>query len=85
MRNKVLCKIVTEEDKKKIRQQIEACQPLLRLIYQCCVEDYEKTDKVEDEDFDNPSWALKQAYKVGLKKGLTKLMDYVIINIKQEK
>jgi len=84
MRNRVLCK-VTGEDKEKIQQQIEGCQPLLRLIYQCCLEDYEKMEKVEDEDFDNPSWALKQAYKVGLKKGLTKLLDYVIINIKREK
>ena len=60
MRNKVLCK-VTDKDKKKIQQQIEVCQPLLQLIYQCCLEDYDKIEKVEDEDFDNPSWALKQA------------------------
>ena len=84
MRNRVLCK-VTGEEKEKIKQQIEGCQPLLRLIHQCCLEDFEKMEKGEDEDFDNPSWALKQAYKVGLKKGLTKLLDYVIINVKQEK
>lgn len=85
MRNKVLCKVTSEEDKQKIKQQIEACQPLLRLIYECCLDDYEKAEKVNDEDFKNPNWAYEQAYKIGLKKGLTKLLDYVIINLNKEK
>lgn len=85
MRNKVLCKVTSEKDKQKIKQQIEACQPLLRLIYECCLDDYEKADKVNDEDFKNPNWAYEQAYKIGLKKGLTKLLDYVIINLNKEK
>ncbi len=85
MRNKVLCKVTSEEDKQKIKQQIEACQPLLRLIYECCLDDYEKADKVNDEDFKNPNWPYEQAYKIGLKKGLTKLLDYVIINLNKEK
>lgn len=42
-------------------------------------EDFEKADTINDEDFDNPAWAVKQAYKVGLKKGLTKLREYGII------
>ena len=85
MRNKVLCKVTSEEDKQKIKQQIESCQPLLRLIYECCLDDYEKAEKVNDEDFKNPNWAYEQAYKIGLKKGLTKLLDYVIINLNKEK
>lgn len=79
MRNKVLCKVKTEADKKKLLEMIEACQPLLKVIKQCCNEDYEKYDKVSDEDFKNPNWAIEQAYKLGLKKGLTKLSEYVII------
>lgn len=42
-------------------------------------EDLKHLDIVDDDDFDNPSWALKQAYKVGYKKGLTKLLEYGII------
>lgn len=42
-------------------------------------EDISKLDTVRDDDFDNPSWALKQAYKVGLKKGLTMLLEYGIL------
>lgn len=79
MQNKVLCKVKKEVDKKQILEQIQVCQPLLRLIYQCCLDDFEKYDKVSDEDFKNPNWAVEQAYKIGLKKGLTKLMEYVII------
>lgn len=85
MRNKVLCKVTTDADKQKIKQQIEACQPLLRLILECCLDDYERADKVDDEDFKNPNWAYEQAYKIGLKKGLTKLSEYVIMNLKKEK
>lgn len=42
-------------------------------------EDLKKIDVVSDTDFDNPSWALKQAYKMGLKKGLTMIREYGII------
>lgn len=83
MLNKVLCKVKKESDKKIIEEQIKVCQPLLRLIYQCCIDEYNKYDKVSDEDFKNPNWAIEQAYKIGLKKGLTKLSEYVIIeNVK---
>ena len=47
--------------------------------------------KIEDElnqetdpDFDSPSWAYKQAYQLGYKKGLTKLLKYAILNPSKE-
>lgn len=80
MLNKVLCKATTNKDKEKLKELIEVSQPLLLAILQCCKDDYEKYDKVSDEDFKNPNWAIEQAYKLGLKKGLTKLSEYVIIN-----
>ena len=36
-------------------------------------------DNITYEDFDSPSWAYKQAFKLGIKKGLTSLKKYVII------
>lgn len=80
MLNKVLCKVKSEQDKKAIRELIDVAQPLLRLIEQCCKDDYDKYDKVSDEDFKNPNWAIEQAYKLGLKKGLTMLSEYAIID-----
>ena len=79
MLNKVLCKVTSDEDKKNIQQLIEVAQPLLKLIQRCCEDDYAKYDKIADEDFKNPNWAIEQAYKIGLKKGLTILSEYVII------
>lgn len=80
MLNKVLCKLKTRKDKEAMSELITVSQPLLRLIKQCCDEDYEKADKISEDDFDCPNWALKRAYQDGLKKGLTKLSEYVIIN-----
>ena len=80
MLNKVLCKVKTEKDKKAVKELIELSRPLLRLIEQCCKDDYNKYDKISDEDFKNPNWAIEQAYKLGLKKGLTMLSEYVIID-----
>lgn len=79
MRNKVLCKVKSEEEKKNLLELIKVSQPLLKVLQQCCLDDYAKYDKVADEDFKNPNWAIEQAYKLGLKKGLTKLSEYVII------
>ena len=80
MLNKVLCKTLPK-DKKKWQELIEVSQPLLQKLEEILEEELEKLDFVEDEDFDNPSWALKQAYKVGYKKGLTRLKDYGIIGM----
>ena len=38
-----------------------------------------KLDKIVEPDFSNPNWALEQAYNLGYKKGLTRLLKYVII------
>ena len=37
-----------------------------------------------DPDFDSPSWAYKQAYQLGYKKGLTKLLKYAILTPSKE-
>ena len=79
MHNKILCKI-KESERTKILELIEVSQPLLKLIQQCCEDDLKKLKIISDNDFDNPSWPLKRAYKDGVIKGLTKLSEYVIID-----
>lgn len=39
----------------------------------------EELKQEEDPDFNSPAWAYKQAYKLGYKKGLTKLLKYATL------
>lgn len=84
MLNKVLCR-ATPEEKKELKRQIDLSQLLLNKLVELVQDDIESTDKVADEDFDNPSWALKQAYKIGYKKGLTRLLEYGILDCVKKK
>ena len=44
----------------------------------------EELKQETDPDFDSPSWAYKQAFQLGYKKGLTKLLKYAILNPSKE-
>jgi hypothetical protein len=70
---------VSAEEKESFKKMLRDSQPLLKKIQELVEEDISKLDIVDDDDFDNPSWALKQAYKVGYKRGLTKLLEYGIL------
>jgi hypothetical protein len=70
---------VSAEEKESFKKMLRDSQPLLKKIQELVEEDINKLDIVDDDDFDNPSWALKQAYKVGYKRGLTKLLEYGIL------
>ena len=83
MLNKVLCR-VDQAEKKHYKDMIDIAQPVFQKIIEMLQEDLDKVDFVSDEDFDNPSWALKQAFKVGYKKGLTRLLEYGIIDSVKE-
>ena len=78
MRNKVLCK-VKEKDRAAIEELVKVAQPLLKLIKQCCDDDIKKMDAICDEDYASPAFPTIRAYKDGIKKGLTKLSEYVIM------
>lgn len=78
MLNKVLCR-VEQAEKEDYKRMIKTAQPVFQKLIEMLKEDLDKLEVVEDEDFDNPSWALKQAYKVGYRKGLTRLLEYGII------
>jgi hypothetical protein len=71
---------VSAEEKESFKKMLRDSQPLLHKIVELVKEDISKLDIVDDDDFDNPSWALKQAYKVGYKRGLTKLLEYGILD-----
>jgi hypothetical protein len=44
----------------------------------------EELKQEQDPDFDSPSWAYKQAYQIGYRRGLTKLLKYAILNESKE-
>lgn len=78
MLNKLLCRVEPER-KKEFEKLLRDAKPLLETLQGMLDKEFEKLEVIQDEDFDNPSWALKQAYKQGIKKGLTILRDYGII------
>lgn len=84
MLNKVLCRAAPEE-KEQLKKEIAMCQLLLRRLTEMVKDDIDTTKVITDEDFDNPSWALKQAYKIGYKKGLTRLLEYGILDCVKNK
>ena len=79
MFNKLLSQCKTEEEKRQIKELSKVCQPLIKAILKAIESDIEALDRVDWEDFKNPSWALERAAKDGYKKGLTKLKEYVIM------
>lgn len=83
MLNKVLCR-VPQAEKEDYDRMIKLAQPVFNKLVEILQEDLDRVDFVADEDFDNPSWALKQAFKVGYKKGLTRLLEYGIIDAVKE-
>ena len=80
MLNKILCR-VEQAEKDDYKRMIDLAQPVFKKLIEILEDDLSKVDFVADEDFDNPSWALKQAFKVGYKKGLTRLLEYGIIDL----
>jgi hypothetical protein len=83
MLNKILCR-VEQAEKENYKRLIDNAQPVFQKLIEMLQEDLDKVDFIADEDFDNPSWALKQAFKVGYKKGLTRLLEYGIIDSVKE-
>ena len=83
MLNKILCR-VEQAERDNYKRMIDNAQPVFQKLIEMLEEDLSKVDFVADEDFDNPSWALKQAFKVGYKKGSTRLLEYGIIDTVKE-
>lgn len=60
--------------------QLLASELLLKRIQEVVEEEIKGLDNITYEEFDSPSWAYKQAYKLGLQEGLRKLSKLVKIS-----
>lgn len=64
------------EARKEMEDVIRRASPFLKAVSQRIEEELKQES---DPDFDSPSWAYKQAYQLGYKRGLTKLLKYAIL------
>ena len=53
--------------------QLLASEPLIKRVKEVVEEEIKNLDNITYEEFDSPSCAYKQAYKLGLQEGLRKL------------
>lgn len=60
--------------------QLLASELLMKRIQEVVEEEIKSLDNITYEEFDSPSWAYKQAYKLGLQEGLRKLSKLVKIS-----
>lgn len=79
MYNRLLKDCKTKQEKSELQELVQVASPLLNRILKVIDEELAELDKVDWEDFKNPSWALERAAKDGYKKGLTQLKKYVIM------
>ena len=79
MYNRLLKNCKTEKEKKDLKELVQVASPLLKKIIEVIDGELQDLEKVDWEDFKNPSWALERAAKDGYKKGLTQLKKYVIM------
>ena len=69
------------EDRKKMEDAIHLASTYLSVVRKRIEEEL---GQETDPDFDSPSWAYKQAYQLGYRRGLTKLLKYAILNPSKE-
>jgi len=69
------------KERQEVEDAIKRASAFLKLVSER-IEDELKQE--QDPDFDSPSWAYKQAYQLGYKRGLTKLLKYAILSSSKE-
>lgn len=79
MFNKLIAQCTSKKEKDELKELLQVSAPVFKLMIKAIDEELEELNKVEWEDFKNPSWALERAAKDGYKKGLTQLKKYVIM------
>lgn len=79
MFNKLMSMCSSKKEKEELKELLQVSAPVFKLIIKAVDEELEELNKVDWEDFKNPSWALERAAKDGYKKGLTQLKKYVIM------
>lgn len=69
------------EERKNMEDAIRRASVFLKAVEERIKNELESE---QDPDFDSPSWAYKQAYMLGYRKGLTKLLKYAILTPSKE-
>lgn len=69
------------EERKRMEDAIRLASTYLSVVSKKIEEELSQET---DPDFDSPSWAYKQAYQLGYRRGLTKLLKYAILNPSKE-
>jgi len=69
------------EERKRMEESIRMASTYLTAVSKKIEEEL---GQETDPDFDSPSWAYKQAYQLGYRRGLTKLLKYAILNPSKE-
>ena len=69
------------EDRKKAEEAILRASDFITLLKPALDKEL---DRNEEPDFDCPSWAYKEAFYLGYKKGLTKILKYAILKPSKE-
>ena len=69
------------EERKRMEDAIRLASTYLSVVSKKIEEEL---NQETDPDFDSPSWAYKQAYQLGYRRGLTKLLKYAILNPSKE-
>lgn len=87
MENKTLLNILLNglegEERDKALNDIKRAKGFLNRVSNAIDNELSKiaNEQVSESDFDCPSWALKQSFRLGYKKGLTKLKEYAKIKV----
>lgn len=81
MERNLLVNGLVGDEREKALQDIKRAKSFLKRLETALQEELSKTEsrQTTEEDFDCPSWALKQAYFQGYKRGLTKVLEYAKI------
>lgn len=71
----------TDDDKKRFENSVIGCRYVLERLRDIIDEEIKDIEKTE-EDFNNPSWAYKEAYSIGAKRKLRDLRK--LINLDEQ-
>ena len=82
MTNKnILLNGLTGKERQEVEDAIKRASAFLKIVSERIEGEL---NQEQDPDFDSPSWAYKQAYQLGYKRGLTKLLKYAILSPSKE-
>lgn len=79
--NNVLLNGLKGKDREAAEQAIKRAASFIAMLRPVIEKELSRE---EEPDFDSPSWAYKEAFNLGYKKGLTKILKYAILKPSKE-